>query len=159
MSIQVRDALPSDRAFVVSSWSRSYKYSDAAGLIHVDDWAAVMHAQLGRLLACDTTRAIVAFEPDEDPAFEDFLYGWICGDTSNATRPLVHYVYVKEAYRRAGLARRLFGALGVDPSRSFAYTCQTQAAIDAAAKVPRARWEPLIARHSIPPKEPRCRTP
>lgn len=99
MSIAFRaaDLRSPDRTFIVSTWSSSFKTAHAAGLIHTDDWATIMHAQIGKILDRADARAVIAFERD-DP---DFLYGWIAGDT--AERPaVVWYVYVKEAYRRAG---------------------------------------------------------
>jgi hypothetical protein len=130
-----------ERAFVISTWASSYKHSHYAGLISAEDWAPVMHAQLGKLLDRPTTRAIVACAP---PAF---LYGHIVGDTASAM-PVIHYVYVKDPFREAGYARGLFGALGVNPARPFLYTCRTSMAARLADKIPFARLTPAAARYT-----------
>lgn len=83
--------------------------------------------------------------------------------------PLLHYCYVKSTYRRRGVARALFKAAHVDPLGEFIYTCKTGvvARLTAAThddagrfvsppKLPRARWNPLIARF---PKAPIVEAP
>jgi GNAT superfamily N-acetyltransferase len=139
-------------SLVVSSWSSSYKKSYSAGAIHTDDWAGIWHKQATRHLARPGATTILAYEAT-DPSF---LYGWIAGDTTEPT-PIVFYVYVKESFRREGIATRLVGALGVDPSKPFAYTCQTpvvfeREGINIRNKWPRARWNPNELRY---PKEAR----
>jgi hypothetical protein len=130
-----------ERAFVIATWASSYKHSHYAGLISSEDWASVMHGQLGKLLDRPTTRVLVAWDP---PAF---LYGHIVGDTSSPM-PVVHYTYVKDPFREAGIARGLFAALGVDPARPFLYTCRTSMAARLADKIPFARLTPAAARYT-----------
>jgi hypothetical protein len=130
-----------ERAFVISTWASSYKHSHFAGLISSEDWAAVMHAQLGKLLDRPTTRALVAWDP---PAF---LYGHIVGDTSSPM-PVVHYAYVKDPFREAGIARGLFAALGVDPVKPFIYTSRTSTVVRLTDKIPFARFSPAAARYT-----------
>jgi hypothetical protein len=159
MKLAFRPAVREDRAFIIPTWSASYKKSRYAGLITSEDWADVMHRQLGKILDRAGARAIVAYEKD-DP---DFYYGWIAGDTSEPT-PVVYYVYTKEPYRRGGkgrlwdgpgLARRLFAALGVDPTRYFVYVCSpVNDSQELIRKLPSARFNTLEVRY---PKEQRRR--
>lgn len=130
-----------ERAFVISTWASSYKHSHFAGLVSSEDWAAVMHAQLGKLLDRPATRVFVACDA---PAF---LYGHIVGDVSSVM-PVVHYVYVKDPYREAGYARGLFAALGVDPTRPFIYTCRTSMVVRLTDKIPLGRFTPAAARYT-----------
>lgn len=146
--IAFRPATSDDRRFIVSAWSTSYKHAHTAGMIHTDDWADVMHKQIERVLDRPDARTIVAFE-SKDPTF---LYGWIAGDTSEGV-PAVFYVYVKEPYRRAGHARRLFAALGVQPGERFVYGCRTAIVPTLARSIPSARFNPAILRF---PKERRA---
>lgn len=148
-----------ERRFVISSWSSSYKASHFAGLITSEDWADVMHIQLGKIIDRPTTRTLVAASDDG----ERFLYGFICGDTSGR-QPIVHYVYVKDGFRserRGGkregprYARRLFATLGVDPGGPFLYTCRTPVVTqliyprgDGDSKIPRATFCPAAARYT-----------
>jgi hypothetical protein len=135
-----------DRQFIVSTWSSSWKKSHSAGIIHTDRWAGVMHPEFNAVLDLPDSRALIACE-EKDP---DFFYGWIAGDTSENT-PVIFYVYVKESYRLAGIARSLFGALGVDPAKYFVYVC---GAPIAKTLVPHARFNPNEVRY---PKESRRR--
>lgn len=146
-----------DRAFVISTWSSSYKNAHTAGLIASEDWAGVMHAQIAKLIDRPGTRTIVAYDRPS------FLYGFICGDTRDRI-PVVHYVYVKAAYRAQQVApegeperweghrqaRGLFAALGVDPAATFLYTCKTSDVADLhlANKIPLARFRPQAARYA-----------
>lgn len=142
-----------ERMFMISTWSSSWKKSHDAGLIASEDWAEVMHPQFGKILDRKGTRAILGY----DAAEPNFWYGWAAGDTSERT-PVVYYCYVKEPYRQAGYkagvrtgdgyARQLLAKLGVDPSASFTYICQTPLAIQLReSKFPRARRNPNEVRY------------
>jgi hypothetical protein len=146
--ISFRPSTPDDRRFVVSSWSSSYKNSHTAGMIYTDDYADVMHRQIERILDRPDARTVVAFESKDT----SFLYGWICGDTSEHV-PAIFYCYVKEPYRRAGHARKLFEAFGVKPAERFVYACKTAIVPTLARSIPAARFNPAIIRY---PKERRA---
>lgn len=142
-----------DRRFVISAWSSSYKRSHSAGIIMADDWAGIMHHQLGKLIDRPNVRTIVAY------GLPSSLYGFICGETAHAM-PVVHYVYVKDPYRselhpdgaRTGPrhARGLFAELGVDPARPFLHTCRTFVCgeLRDCNKIPLARFVPAAARYA-----------
>lgn len=149
-----------ERRFVVSSWSSSYKASHHAGIITAEDWADVMHVQIGKIIDRPTTRVLVAASDDVPP----FFYGFIAGDTASRI-PVVHYVYIKDGFRsehtagrREGprYARGLFAALGVDPEQRFIYTCNTPVVIEIGpplwsgrpSKIPRAIFRPAAARYT-----------
>lgn len=136
-----------DRAFIVATWSASYKKMHTAGLIHADDWATIMHPQLEKVLDRDGARALIACEKS-DPGY---FYGWIAGDTSEST-PVVFYVYVKAPYRRSGIARQLFTAFGIDPSKYFVFVCGAPSEVR--RHVAHARFNPNEVRY---PKESRRR--
>lgn len=133
-----------DRAFVVSTWSRSFKLSHSAGLISSDDWATVMRPQFEKILERDGVRTLIACER-HDP---DFFYGWIAADTSERV-PVLVYVYVKEPYRRRPerIARQLFTAIGIDPSQPFVYVCRGPSFSALANKVALARYNPNEVRY------------
>jgi len=146
-----RAASVDDRRFVIGAWASSYKNSHFAGLIASEDWPAIMHRQIAKLLDRPGTRTIVAVDPPS------FLYAFICGDTTYDL-PIVHYCYVKGPYRseeqpdgsRSGprYARGLLAALGVDPARPFLYTCRTASSAQLADKIPLARFTPGAARYA-----------
>lgn len=144
-------------SLVVSTWSSSYKKSYSAGAIWTEDWAGIWHKQATRHLARPNAVTLLAYEA-EDPSF---VYGWIAGDMSEPT-PIVFYVYVKESFRRSGIASRLFAALGVDPHRPFTYACQTPVVfvdMDIRIKLPRARWNPNELRYPKESRRGRWQTP
>ena len=138
---------PEERQFVIATWSSSFKKAFAAGLIATEDWPAVMHPQLGKILDRAGSRAVIACDTEDST----FFYGWIAGDTSECM-PVIYYCYVKEPYRKAGYARQLFAAFDVDPSQPFTMACQTPTSIALRDKIPRARWNPLEVRY---PKDSR----
>lgn len=161
MTIAFRDANAGDRKFVIASWLDSFRTAFAAGMIAMDDWYTVMWPQIEKVLDRPGVRTIVAYETeDDDPGIAD-LYGFISFDPTHVERrsglplPYVYYCYVKETSRRAGRARRLFGAAGIDPRAQFAYACRTEMAIKLGQKIPMAKWQPLAARFA---KEPTRRT-
>jgi hypothetical protein len=135
MKIGYRPGVLEDRKFIIPMWSSSYKKSHSAGIIQAEDWPTIMHPQIEKALDRVDARTVVAFDKD-DP---DFVYGFIAGDTSDVT-PVLFYVYVKEAYRRSGIARGLFAAFGVDPSKRFVYVCKTGIVATLSSKIPYARF-------------------
>ncbi len=122
----------------------------------MEDWYSVQWPQYEKAMAREGMQSIVAYEKD-DPSF---LYGFIVADPTEQRVPdganvrwwpaLVLFVFVKQNFRREGIARKLFDAVGVDPSKPFIFGCNTQAATRLSAKVPSARFNPLCARF---PKE------
>ncbi len=138
MTIAYRPAEIRDAEFIVSNWSRTYKASKSCGMIAPEDWAAVMHRQIQQLLNRPEVQTIVAYENTVD----DFLYGFIAGNPVGSP-PFVFWVHVKENYRKAGYARGLFAALGIDPALPFAYTCWTPIIMKVSSKIPRTTHIPL----------------
>ena len=136
------DAPGSDRRFVVSAWSASYKDSHSAGMIGTERWADVMHAEIARVLDQANTTTLVAYEKN-DPTF---VYGFISGVPAESP-PVVYYCYTKAAFRRQGIARRLFAALGIDPDNRFTYACRTAVVTRLGGKIPAARFDPNVARY------------
>lgn len=136
-----------ERAFIRSTWSRAFKVADDAGMIHTDDWSTVMHRQIDRVLDRPDARALLAYESDEP----SFWYGWIAGDTSGAAS-VVFFSYVKEPYRRQGIARDLFARFGLGERTPFMFVCRTPMVAKLKHKVPFARYNPREVRY---PKETR----
>lgn len=132
-----RKASEADRIFIDYGWLDSYRWAHAAGMIHMDDWKIVMLPQIERVRSRPKTITMVAEEPDA-------LAGFICCEPGNPA--LVFYVYVKEQYRRAGVARGLFKSAGVDPDDRFIYACKTAVVTELARKLPMARFDPYAAR-------------
>lgn len=159
-----RPATKSDLRLVVDSWVSSYRTAHAAGMIAMDDWREVMCAQVQKVLDRPGVEVLVAYKPGESPPLD--VYGWlalereyrISATVRERSRwgrrrmvqgrcPLVHYVYVLDAFREKGVARGLFRKAGVDPAKEFLYSCKTGFVSKLLPKIPLAKWRPLIARY------------
>ena len=144
--ISYRPALPRDRAFIVSAWDASYEDAHTSGMIPMQLWADTMRPIIEHYLDRPYARTFVAYNPDDPDPLAD-LHGFICGEPDEKP-PIVYYVYVKEPYRRDGIATKLFAALGIDPNRPFEYLCSTPVMPHLVRKVPFAKWKPNPARYS-----------
>lgn len=133
-----RRAADGDRIFIDYGWLDSYRWAHAAGMIHMDDWRDVMLPQITRIRTRPHAITMIAEEPDA-------LAGFICAEPRNDPA-LVFYVYVKEQYRKAGIARGLFRSVGIDPDSRFIYACKTAVISELSRKLPRAKWDPYAAR-------------
>lgn len=152
-ALAFRPAGALDRAFVLDSWLDSFRTAHAAGLIAMDDWRDVMGPQLAKMLRRPGVAVVVAYRPGEEDSRAD-LYGWAAVELRGAEPPLVLYVYVKHAYRRLGIGRRLLEHAGVDLAREWHYAAKTGVVTRLASKIPRAKWTPLAARHPSPTPAP-----
>lgn len=133
-----RQAVADDSIFIDYGWLDSYRWAHAAGMIHMDDWRDVMLPQIKRVRSRPNAITIVAEEPGA-------LAGFLCCEPKNDP-PLVFYVYVKEQYRKAGIARELFRRAGIDLNERFVYACKTAVVSDLMRKAPQARFDPYAAR-------------
>ena len=147
-SIAYRRATREDMALVVDSFIESFRTAHSAGLIAMDDWRTVMVRQLGLILARPGVEIHVAYHPGDTDHVAD-VYGWLAVEKTEPL-PFVLYAYVKQAYRRLGVARGLFMAAGVHPRSSFEYAAKTGIVTKLIPKIPGAKWNPLRAR--FPPK-------
>jgi hypothetical protein len=133
-----RRATDGDRIFIDYGWLDSYRWAHAAGMIHMDDWRDVMLPQIAKVRSRPHAVTVVAEEPTA-------LVGFIVAEPHNDPA-LVFYVYVKEAYRKSGIARGLFRSVGIDPTSRFVYACKTAVVSELSGKLPRAKWDPYAAR-------------
>lgn len=163
-SLEYRQACADDWHLVIDSWLWSYRDSHAAGLIQMEDWNRVMKPQLGKILARSGCRVFIAYHPGEVGSGLD-VYGWIAVERGYSVPvrrrvngrwreileptndPLVHYLFVKQPFRRLGIARGLLRAADVDPQAPFNYSSKTAVLKNLAEKMPHARWLPLVARY------------
>lgn len=92
-----------DRNFVVNSYLKSYRNSPDAQHVVGDFYFTGQTRILEKLL--QTAEVVVACNPDK----EDDIYGYAIVEGSKS-RPVVHYVYIKQAFRRQKLAQRILHA-------------------------------------------------
>lgn len=145
MTLSVRPAEDEDRHFIVNGVITSYRMSmTAANLVPMESYRAVMWPAIEAIMARPNVRSVVAYETTETDRIAD-LYGFILADT--VLHPaLVYYVFVASPYRRAGIARRLFEAIGVDPRKPFSMAATTEWTHRLQHKIPMAKYRPILAR-------------
>jgi len=95
-NLLLRAATPEDMPFVKSSWFESYRHGGHAPGVAFPVYKRGMNGVIDAATREeDTVVAYLAEEPTE-------IIGWI-----NQSRSYVNYVYVKQAYRRNGVATYL----------------------------------------------------
>jgi hypothetical protein len=101
----LRKASPEDLPFVLDATRRSLR--DRYPWVHVPEreWAAEIHPRLVALT--NTSHTVIACDPDAT----DVIWGFaICEPESR----VLHYVYVKYAFRGWGIARALVASVWPD---------------------------------------------
>lgn len=164
MAINYREGKASDVPFVISSWSQSYRRSYSSGIIQMADWSEIMQDQIRKLLLRRGVDLVVAENPGAEEGLAD-VHGWLAYERGftvqsrerepdgwryqfvESESPVVHYVFVKEPYRRFGIAKGLFRAAGIDRIDHFYFTCKTAVVSRIGGKFPGGEWNPLIARN------------
>lgn len=99
LEFNVREMREGDWNFVAHSWKRSYRTQKTSWPANFYD--AEMQKRLDKL----SNRATFLLAVDvEDP---DQIFGWACAED-----PLLHFVFVKKAFRRQKIATTLIEKLG-----------------------------------------------
>lgn len=94
-----REYMPSDKAFILATWLRALRFGNSwYNLIDAKVYYAVYHAVLENLLAKSTTTIRVACLKDDPEVILGF---------SVYESPRLHWVYIKQAWRKLGIARAL----------------------------------------------------
>jgi hypothetical protein len=133
-TLRTRFAEEGDAGFIFDSWLKSYassrmaialgaKYWDVGGA-----WVRAMVARSTVLVACD----------DEDP---NVLLGWVACEPPER----VHYVYVKHAARRLGVATGMLAAAGINKT-DVRYSCAPGKKLRAIVGALGWRFEPVAWR-------------
>jgi ribosomal protein S18 acetylase RimI-like enzyme len=94
----IRDALPSDLAYVKNTWVKSFGDSPWGQSLN----RAVYREGHSRLVEALTERCAIAIACDTEDT--DVVFGWLAYEGG-----VVHFCYVREAMRRQGIARSLLG--------------------------------------------------
>ena len=125
MTFPIRAARPEDMTFVVGAWRASFETAAAVKGADRDHYRIEMTRTIRRL--CDRAQVRVATAPDDD----DHLLGFAALSKLDDGSEL-HYVYVKQDFRKMGIARLLLGDVDVKaytfrssnarPRNGWAYT-------------------------------------
>lgn len=105
-----------DQAFVYSTWLRNYKYSSYfAKRIKPAIFFAGQHKVIDHLLAKPSTKVVVACDRND----ADTIMGYLAFEPG-----VVHFVFVKDAYRKLGVATALFASQRIDVNQAkFTHWC------------------------------------
>ncbi len=141
-----------DESFVMHSWLRHFHQSHcpapdgekAKRVKYMGNTRYFGHYQplVSALLAKPSTQVLIACDPR--PEESAFIFGWICYTHVQGQFPrMVHYMYVKDLYRRSGVARFLATTAGITPESEVLYTFEADTAKHLAPKVAAAEYYPI----------------
>ncbi len=120
MPVSFREWRDEDRAFVMDSWLRSYRSSKWAGITPNHLYFDVTRVCINQLLDRGA-KILIAHAPTS----EDAIIGFLCYEQLKNGEVAVHYCYVKDPYRRAGVASRLIARVYTDHEKPLYYTFRT----------------------------------
>lgn len=141
-SIQIRLFKPEDLAFVYSTWLRNYKHSSYfAKRIKPSVFFEGHHKVLDSLFKKPELKVFIA-TPKDDP---DTILGYIACElaTEELNRTVIHFSFVKEAFRRMGVARALCKAAQVDFTKA-SFTHWTFPVDEIYKKLPDMTYNPYL---------------
>jgi ribosomal protein S18 acetylase RimI-like enzyme len=128
-----------DEPFIFDTWIRSFEHqNDYAGPYTSKQVRAAIRGTIEDILTAGAS-VTVACDP-EDP---DLIVGYVVFETKYEF-PVIHYVYVKEGAREAGLGRALIDRACQGHADRARYTFRTRAA---QSLLPRGKWKPRRNRH------------
>lgn len=111
LTANIRDYRASDFNCIVSQWIKSHR---DCGTTKIHD--GELRRRITSLLQ-DQSRFRVSCDPEDD----DQILGWVCADA-----PVLHYLYVKQPFRRQGIARQLLAAANLASITEILCTHWTQ---------------------------------
>lgn len=131
----------SEVGFVYKSWLGSYK--NHADVAPYSTYRATYQAYLDRIIQRENCIVLLAVHPEHT----DQIFGFACFERLS---PVLHYLYVKEDYRRTGVGSDILEALlGDNPDCEFAYTFNT--ALGRKFLRPRGgKYKPKLVRNELP---------
>ena len=132
---------PDEMGFVMDSWFRSYRNSEWAGVIPNHLYYPTMREMLASLISrgAKILAAIAVTEEGER------VIGYVCHENKKM-ETVLHYLYVKDPYRRAGLGKKLVSLATEGPY--LLYTHRTR--LSRFVLPHSARFVPEIARRKDP---------
>lgn len=120
--VQIRSATESDVAFVFNSWLKSYRNSNSCKSISNPVYFDFQHKVIEKLLArCVVLVVCEATDPSQ-------IYGYIVYESVEGI-PILHYAYVKHAFRGMGICSMLFAEAQLNKDTGGFYTHETPSAM------------------------------
>lgn len=138
-AIEVREYVPAsetEKGFVYSTWLKNYKFSSyfAKRIKHAVFYKG-HHQIVTHILEKPEVKTFVA-NPKNDP---DTILGFLTCETGE--KPVVHFVFVKDAFRKMGVATALMRHAEIDPS-NLTFTHWTLPVDELIRKFPEMIYDP-----------------
>jgi len=118
LNIQLRLADVKDIPFLFSAWLKSYRVAKAVESIHNNIYYAEHHKVLEHIL--QHFQVLIASDKSDD----SHIYGFAVGGKIEGINT-IHYVYVKQTFRRLGIASALLKHFEIPQPTPFFYTHET----------------------------------
>lgn len=126
--VKLRNYQPeTDLSYLTDSWRRSFERSNWAGSLTTKIYVETYKKTIQCILDYPTTKiSIACVEANKDYDIdENFIVGYVVYDLNLCKFPVVHYLYVKDPFRRKGIASGMLDY--VTSSKSiFKYTFRTK---------------------------------
>jgi ribosomal protein S18 acetylase RimI-like enzyme len=119
--IRLRNATDADVPFIFNSWLKSHRFSPSTSGCQSPVYFAQHHKLIEGL--CKRASIIVACN-DKDLGQ---IYGYVCCEKIEDNL-VVHFIYVKETFRKLGIAKMLLDTQGWRRDAAFFYTHRTRSA-------------------------------
>jgi GNAT superfamily N-acetyltransferase len=133
----------------MDAWIESFRESHAAGPIPMAMYRRFYREVLTWILEREGCQVLVACNSED----ENQVFGFLVHETGNLDRrtrrpvPVIHYLFIKQPYRRLGVASELLRAAKIDPRHPFLFTFKTATGTDVIRKKKLgANWSPLLVR-------------
>lgn len=116
--VRLRPATEADVPFIFNSWLRCYRHSQNTRGAENPVYFAQHHKVLEGL--CKQAEIIVACNSEDISQ----IYGYVCHEKVDDV-PVMHFIYVKEIYRKFGVSNLLLETLNISKDTPFFYTHRT----------------------------------
>lgn len=120
--VQIRNATEADVPFIFNSWLKSYRSALAVKTVSNPVYFEFQHKAIEKLLQ----RSQVHMLCSPDDASQVFGYV-VCEKVEEI--PVLHYAYIKYAFRGMGLCKLLMQHAGLDKQTGGFYTHETHSTI------------------------------
>ena len=120
--VQIRSATEADVPFIFNSWLKSYKGSHAVKAISAPVYFDFHHRAIEKLL--QRSQVLVLCSPDDSTQ----VFGYLVHESVESV-PVVHYAYVKYAFRGMGLCSMLLKQAGLEKQSGGFYTHETHSTL------------------------------
>lgn len=148
LAFPLRGADPTlDLGFIFGTWRDTFRESQWAGVVPNHLYRDTMDEMIRGLLTRGA-KVMLATNPSDN----SHLVGFICYETPLDHPPVLHYLFVKDAFRGYGAGKQLLERAGFRRDLAFHYTARTYLG---SRRIKGGQFSPAIARRKEAPTAPR----